>query len=757
MEREWARGEYDPWTDRVRREGTTAIEALELFLEDRRRSGCAPSTVDTYDAVIRPLLDGLGPTFPLYGVEDRHIRRYLARPARQQNPNSDKPPKPRSEATKKSYGDRIRIFLAWCVDEKLITTSPAPAPSKGKEGRRRDLPEFLSPDDYDRLLRAIEGDAELKGLDHGNRWLLDAVRFAVGTGLRRGELCALRWGAVDLAGRMLHVRNEGGFTTKSGRERAVPLVGEAHAVAARLDEERHARGLGHDRSGLVLSGADGGALSGSYVSKRFRKYRRARRAAGGVQLPQPPAHVRVVVGPARRRPLPAEGGAGARRHQDDDEVRAPPAGVTARGGGAHLRPGNGGRPPTVVSGRGVGAGARGVGAGAHRSYTYGPPCRARGGARERHSPCTSAGKPTPPPPCSRTTSSSPSGASAGRGAHAALNVAGLTLGLACCLVLFQYVAFELSFDQFHEHEPDLYRVTTATTRVGEAPEPGSGAFTPQSLAPALAEAVPEVLHVARVHPEYNAAVVWSPSNPERVFEEEGAFYADPAFLKMFTFPLVAGDAETALAEPGTAARLGVGGAEVLRRGEPRCGQVLDWTGSVEGSYRVAGVFEDVPANSHLQFDFLLPVEDLLREGQYAEEPEDGWSWNNFATYVQLHPGADRTAVGRKIEGVYEAHRGEALRRDGWTLRAEAQPLRDVHLNASVEGPSGQGEGVVMGSYRTVYFFTRDRAGHPPHRPRQLRQPRHGPGARPRARGGRAEGGGGAARAARRPVPLRSRR
>lgn len=274
MEREWARGEYDPWTDRVRREGTTAIEALELFLENRRRSGCATSTVDTYDAVLRPLLDELGPGFPLYGVEERHIRRYLARPARQQNPNSKKPPKPRSEATKKSYGDRIRIFLAWCVEEKLLTTSPAPEPSKGKRGRRRDLPEFLSQQDYERLLFVIKGDAELKGLDHGNRWLLDAVRFAVGTGLRRGELCALRWGAVDLTGRMLHVRNEGGFTTKSGHERAVPLVGEAHAVAARLDVERQARGQEHDRSGLVFSGAEGGPLSGSYVSKRFRKYRK---------------------------------------------------------------------------------------------------------------------------------------------------------------------------------------------------------------------------------------------------------------------------------------------------------------------------------------------------------------------------------------------------------------------------------------------------------------------------------------------------
>ena len=274
IEREWARGDYDPWTDRIRREGTTATEALDEFIADRKRSGCAPATVDTYEAVLRPFVDSLGPAFPLYGIEERQVRRFIARPARQQDPNATEPPKPKSEATKRSYGARFRIFFSWCVEQKLLTSSPAPAPSAGKSGRRRDLPEFLTYPEFERLLTAIETHAELGSMDHGNRWLLDAARFAVGSGLRRGELCALRWGAVDLPGRMIHVRNADGFTTKSGHERAVPLVGEARAVAARLDAERRERGEPFDRRAFVLSGADGGPLNGSYASKRFRKYRR---------------------------------------------------------------------------------------------------------------------------------------------------------------------------------------------------------------------------------------------------------------------------------------------------------------------------------------------------------------------------------------------------------------------------------------------------------------------------------------------------
>ncbi len=280
--------------------------------------------------------------------------------------------------------------------------------------------------------------------------------------------------------------------------------------------------------------------------------------------------------------------------------------------------------------------------------------------------------------------------------YAFINIAGLTLGLASCLVIFQYVAFEYSFDRFHEHEGDLYRVTQALARPGEELEPG--AFTPHALAPALTEAVPEIRHATRLHPEYAPAVVSSAGRPERVFEEEEVFYADPAFLEMFTFPLVAGSREEAL-KPGTVL-LSESAAEKYFGEENPIGQVLGWTGAVEGSYRVAGVFQDVPANSHLQFDFLLPMEDLLR-GETYSAPDRAWSWNNFYTYVQLRPEADPTGAERKMTEVYMAHYPESFREQGITARLNAQPLQDVHLNAGVSAP----EVFVTGSYRTVYFFT----------------------------------------------------
>ena len=284
-----------------------------------------------------------------------------------------------------------------------------------------------------------------------------------------------------------------------------------------------------------------------------------------------------------------------------------------------------------------------------------------------------------------------------------INVTGLTLGLTCCLLIFQYVAFEYSFDRFHENEDDLYRVIRATPLRGESFEPG-GASTPHALAPALDQSVPEVFRVTRVHPEYNGAIVSSPARPERVFEEEQAFYVDPSFLKIFTFPLVSGSAERAL-QPGTML-LSESAARKYFGSENPVGKVLEWNGATEKSYRVTGVFEDVPPNSHLQFDFLLPVADLLQnttgfpgEGGYRNAPEGGWSWNNFLTYVQLRPEADRAAVDQMMTELYRARRGEALQQQGRTARLWTQPLSDVHLSAAITAPAG-----VTGSYRTVYFF-----------------------------------------------------
>ena len=276
-----------------------------------------------------------------------------------------------------------------------------------------------------------------------------------------------------------------------------------------------------------------------------------------------------------------------------------------------------------------------------------------------------------------------------------INIIGLSFGMTCCLLIFQYVAFEYSFDRFHERKDDIYRVLQAYAPKGDPLEMGH-AYTAQSLAPALKEGVPEIAEISRVHSE--DAVVSDQMHPEKVFEDDAILYVDAAFLKIFSFPLLSGNINNAL-KPGTAL-ISESAARKYFGSDQVQGRALEISGNIEKTFTVTGVFKDVPANSHLQFGILLPMDDLLRGEDYSSEPEGGWSWNNFTTYILLHPDADRAAVKKKMTDIYLAHRGEILKQQGGKAAMNAQPLTDIHLNAEVSGAGNY----VSGSYRTVYFF-----------------------------------------------------
>lgn len=269
-----------------------------------------------------------------------------------------------------------------------------------------------------------------------------------------------------------------------------------------------------------------------------------------------------------------------------------------------------------------------------------------------------------------------------------INIGGLTIGIVCCLLVFQYVAFEYSFDGFNNNALNLYRVNQTEGESTLSPLSG------YAMGPALTQEVPEVVRFARLHPEYNNAIISNPVQPDKAFEEEQVFYADSSFFWMFTYPLVSGDQEHPLTEPGTVL-LSETAAQKYFGNENPIGRILDVTGWVNGTYRVEGVFRDVPANSHLQFDILLPMADLLQRSY--DRPIDAWNWTNFITYVQLRNDADPAEVEQKITDVlrthYEGVFGQA------NIQADLQPLRDVHLNNDIAAPKA-----VMGSYRAVYFF-----------------------------------------------------
>jgi site-specific recombinase XerD len=165
---------------------------------------------------------------------------------------------------------------SWCEEESLREGNPVPPKGRGKKSRRAEdgMPEFFHREQVEELVREAEADAKAKGLGHGNRWFSYAVRFAVGTGMRRGEIVHLRWRAVNLEENMLRVECTDEFATKNGRERFVPLVGEARRVVQQRYEQAKKRAGGVEPTGYVFRGAREPKLGPGYLSERFRLYRR---------------------------------------------------------------------------------------------------------------------------------------------------------------------------------------------------------------------------------------------------------------------------------------------------------------------------------------------------------------------------------------------------------------------------------------------------------------------------------------------------
>ncbi len=279
-----------------------------------------------------------------------------------------------------------------------------------------------------------------------------------------------------------------------------------------------------------------------------------------------------------------------------------------------------------------------------------------------------------------------------------INIGGLTIGMVCCMLIFQYVAFEHSYDTFNDKATEIYRVNQSIAKGLE--EKGVSATTGHALGPSLKREIPEVIDFTRLHPEYDTAVIFNPDHPDRVFEEEQVFYADSSFFRIFSYPLIAGDPRHALTEPGTAIISETAAAKYFGTESP-LGKVLEVEGWISGAFRVSGIFKDVPPNSHLQFDFLLPMIDLLRSSQYSNSSlNTGWGWTNFLTYVQLSPDAEPREVERKFTDLIRHKMKDALSKANKTAHASIQRLTDIHLNEDISAPKTK-----TGSARAVYFFT----------------------------------------------------
>ena len=251
-----------------------------------------------------------------------------------------------------------------------------------------------------------------------------------------------------------------------------------------------------------------------------------------------------------------------------------------------------------------------------------------------------------------------------------INILGLATGMTACLLILYYVKYEKSYDRFYENSERIYRLRyERTDQAGESVRFAS-CCPPAGLK--IRQKFPEVEKVARLF-RYKASV----SYLENKFIEERMYFAEPDFFGIFRYTFIEGDAANGLKEPNTAfisestARKYFGDVNPM-------GKMLSV--DKKTSYKVNGVFKDIPGNSHLKFDILLPYQNLL--DIFGKDVEESWGDSGWYTYILLKPNTSIPLLEKKLANLVDAEFGEVLKEYKLSCKLPLQPLSDIHLTSN---------------------------------------------------------------------------
>jgi len=276
-----------------------------------------------------------------------------------------------------------------------------------------------------------------------------------------------------------------------------------------------------------------------------------------------------------------------------------------------------------------------------------------------------------------------------------LNITGLSIGLACSLLIALDVLDELSYDRYNTRADRIYRISEQV-RFGDFNY--NGTQVPGIMGPAFARDFKQIEQYTRFRD--NAGVVIRKGNDN--IRENRVVYADPSLFDVFTLPMIAGDKSTALKEPHSlvltesTARKYFGSTDII-------GKTILINGNT--NYKITGVIKDIPAQSHFNFDLFMPFCEL--EGNW----DNSWLTTNFQTYLLLKPGTNIGAFEKQLNIAMEQYQSpefktklnisrDDFRKAGNYIKCSLMPLTDIHLHSNLANELG-----INGSIRYVYIFS----------------------------------------------------
>ncbi len=251
-----------------------------------------------------------------------------------------------------------------------------------------------------------------------------------------------------------------------------------------------------------------------------------------------------------------------------------------------------------------------------------------------------------------------------------INVAGLAIGLACCFVIVLYVRHELSYDRFHANAGHIYRLLHTP-----AQDPTQrSAISAAGYAPHLKAEFPD-LEVVRFLTNSSRVNLKHGAETRTV---DGFFYADAAVFDVFSFPLRQGDPKTALAAPNTMA-LTPAAAQAWFGNEGPVGKTMTFLdGPAKWEMRVTGILENIPSNSHLQFDYLASFSTI--KAFMGENALEEYINFNYYTYLLLPRNVSPQSIVAKFPDFLRKYRGEDTAKN---TALALHPLTDIHLTTDV--------------------------------------------------------------------------
>jgi len=273
-------------------------------------------------------------------------------------------------------------------------------------------------------------------------------------------------------------------------------------------------------------------------------------------------------------------------------------------------------------------------------------------------------------------------------AFAAINIVGLAIGMACSIFILLWVQNELSYDRFHKNANEIYRITA---NAGDF----KGAVNCAGMPAELKARMPVVKSYVRL--SHQSTNVFEVGN--RKFEEKNVFYADSTFLQVFSFTLIKGDPQTAL-QRSDGVLITEDMAKKYFGREDAIGKVLKKDNN--SNVVVTGVLANIPSNSHLQFDFILPMSSIAQINKDLKTN----TWNNFNYYSYLQLDKNFKATRQAIEDLNNQI-GKIFKEHNTQVKADfhLQPLTAIHLhsNYNVDLP-GHGNAQYVNIFFIVALF-----------------------------------------------------